>query len=84
MATIETKDAVKSLLDAALALRPAQRSELVERLLESLDPVEGTEAEIDAAWAAEAERRDRLIDEGKEEMIPGEEIVEKLLRGECP
>ncbi len=49
---------------------------LADRLLESLDGP--NQKEIDAAWAEEAERRMREIDEGKVEAIEGELVMQKL------
>ncbi len=44
------------------------------RLIASL----GTDAEIEEAWAIEAERRDAEIDEGKVTTVPGAEILARL------
>lgn len=44
--------------------------------MESLDAPE--QKEIDAAWAEEIERRIRDIDEGKVELIPGDEVLAEL------
>lgn len=48
-----TKDATRVLEDA-LKLAPAERAELAEELLASLDE---TEAEVERAWAAEIAKR---------------------------
>lgn len=64
------------ILSAALALPPNARAMLVGHLLESLDGSEQTE--IDAAWAEEIERRVRDIDDGRVELIPGEEVLAEL------
>jgi putative addiction module component (TIGR02574 family) len=62
-------------LEAEVLKLPAgARSQLLDRLIASLE----ADAEIDGAWAAEAERRDREIDEGKVSTVPGEELVERL------
>jgi putative addiction module component (TIGR02574 family) len=45
---------IKSLVEEAERLPPAERIQLVERLLNSLDRCD---PEIDRAWAEEAERR---------------------------
>ena len=61
----------------ALALPSKKRAELAERLLRSLDgpePNPAEQAEIDAAWDREIERRMRRIEEGKSRMIPAEEV----------
>jgi putative addiction module component (TIGR02574 family) len=49
---------------------------LADHLLTSLDGP--NQKEIDAAWAEEAERRMREIDEGKVELIDGELVMERL------
>ena len=48
-----TKDATR-LLEDALRLEPADRAQLAEELLASLDE---TEADVERAWAAEIARR---------------------------
>ena len=62
---------LNALVNAALALPPESRAALAEKLLESLP--EDTQAEIDAAWGAEIDRRIREFDEGKVKGIPAEE-----------
>src|ERR1051326_2072506 len=52
-----------AILSAALSLSADERAMLAEHLLASLDSP--NQKEIDAAWAKEAERRMREIDEGK-------------------
>jgi len=51
------------------------RAQLVDALLRSLNPAQ---AEIDASWAAEAERRIDELDAGEAQLIPGEEVFAKL------
>lgn len=63
---------IEALFHAALALSPESRAALAEKLLESLG--EEDRAEIEAAWAAEAENRFRAFEEGRIEAIPGEEV----------
>ena len=61
----------------ALALPEKKRAELAERLLRSLDgpePSGAEQAEIDAAWDREIERRMRRMEEGKTQLIPAEEV----------
>ena len=48
---------------------------MVDELLKSLNPAR---AEMDALWAAEAERRVAEIDAGEVELIPGKEVFDKL------
>jgi putative addiction module component (TIGR02574 family) len=48
---------------------------LVEELLKSLNP---SQAEVDALWATEAERRVAEIEGGKVQLIPGEKVFAEL------
>jgi putative addiction module component (TIGR02574 family) len=57
-----TKEA-KSVLEAALALSEPERVAVAEELLQSLGGK--TQAEIDEAWVAEAERRLEAYRQGK-------------------
>ena len=60
---------------AALALPPDARVMLMEELLSS---IETSQAEVDAAWHAEIERRVKEIAEGKVQLIPGEQVMSEL------
>lgn len=60
----------------ALSLPPGERAMLADHLLESLDWAK--QKEIDALWAAEAERRSQEIDDGVVTPIPGEEVMNRL------
>ena len=60
----------------ALSLPPGERAMLADHLLESLDAP--NQKEIDAAWAEEAKRRMRELDEGKVESLDGELVMERL------
>lgn len=51
------------------------RTQLVDKLLQSLHP---TQKEIDELWSAEAERRVDEIRSGKVKTIPGEEVFRKI------
>ena len=51
------------LLEAALSLPPAERAELTDRLLTSLDPP--PDKKIDELWAQEAENRIDAFDRGE-------------------
>ena len=66
----------EEIMSAALALPPGSRAMLAEHLLESLTAED--QAQIDALWAKEAERRDQEIEEGKVSPIPGEEVMQRL------
>ena len=65
-----------AILSAALSLSANERAMRADHLLSSLDGP--NQKEIDAAWAEEAERRMREIDEGKVELIDGELVMERL------
>jgi putative addiction module component (TIGR02574 family) len=67
---------VDEILKAALSLAPKQRAMLADRLLESLDGPD--QKRIDALWAEEAERRLREIDEGKVQLMDGEQVMREL------
>ncbi|MBD3251637.1 addiction module antitoxin RelB, partial [Candidatus Uhrbacteria bacterium] len=56
----------------ALSLPVDRRVGLVEILLKSLNVP--TKSDIDAAWAAEAERRVKQIEEGDVKTISGEDV----------
>src|SRR5438309_719846 len=66
--TMVTKEEIKN---AALKLDPAEREALAEELLLSIDSAE--RAEIDAAWLAEAHRRDADFRAGKTSAKPTED-----------
>jgi putative addiction module component (TIGR02574 family) len=68
--TVETVEA------EALQLTPAERALLVERLIASLD----ADPEIEAAWAAEVERRHAEIESGDVTLLPGPETLAQLQR----
>ena len=53
-----------------LKLAPEERSHLFERLVASLD----TDAEIEAAWEREADRREAELESGTVVAIAGDEV----------
>ena len=61
---------------AALALPPGLRAMLAEHLLKSLDAVK--QAEIDALWAEEAEKRVQAVEQGTVTPIPGGQVFSEL------
>ena len=63
------------LLEAALDLPDAERSELVAILADSL---RGPDAEIEAAWIEEAKRRLARIRSGESKTVPWEEVEREL------
>jgi len=63
-------------VEEALSLPADERLGLVEMLLASLNlPLR---PEIERAWAEEAERRIGEIDRGEVELIPGEQVFERI------
>lgn len=65
-----------TIMEQALSLPVDDRIGLVERLLLSLNLP--TQAEIDRQWAAEAERRIDEIERGTVQLVPGEEVFDRI------
>jgi len=65
---------VEELEAEALRLSSGERARLVETLIVSLD----TDPEIEAAWAAEVDRRHAEIERGAVSLLPGPETLAKL------
>lgn len=63
----------------ALELSESERATLVGLLIESLE-AEELDVDVEAAWAAEAERRWQEIESGQVKTIPWEEVRANLLR----
>ena len=63
----------ETLASEALRLSPAERSELADRLIESLD-----HEPLSAEWAAEIDRRVREIESGTLVCRPVEELLAEL------
>lgn len=61
---------------AALSLPEADRADLADKLLLSLDP--SGQNEIDALWAREAESRIDAYERGEITAIPGEEVFSAI------
>lgn len=74
-------DRIKDLSLEARKLPPAERAELIDNLISSLDE---PDALIDAAWAEEAERRLRLIDSGEMPTIGAAEVMAELRQRQLP
>ena len=64
----------KAILEKALRLRPADRLQLIEWLVRSLDT---PDEKIDQIWAEEAEKRYSALKAGKVKTIPLDEILER-------
>ena len=72
----------KEIVNAAIKLPEEERLQIVEELLASLEPV--ADDDVDAAWAAEVEKRSRQIKEGTVRPIPWEDVksaARKRVRG---
>jgi len=62
------------ILEEALTLRPAEKAELIDKLLYSLDK---PDQEIDDLWAKEAESRIDAYEQGKIKAVTLEEVLKK-------
>lgn len=67
----------QSILDTAMALPDDERAELAAILVDSIGDGR-PEAEIDAAWLAEAKRRLEAVRSGKATLVPTEEVEREL------
>lgn len=67
---------VQQLESAVMALPPAERARLAQRLIESLDE----ESEVEEAWAAEIKKRLEALDRGEIDLIPAEEVIAEARR----
>lgn len=67
-------DRAQALLREALALPLEERADVAAELLASLDGTEPDSADVEAAWAAEIERRARRVLAGDSLGIPWEEV----------
>ena len=77
-----TRSTVDSVFAAAMTLSEDERAELADRLLGSVSPER--EADIDRAWADEAERRMQAVRRGEMELLDGDEILAALRQGKRP
>ena len=60
-----------------LDLPSEERLQLIDRLLQSVTPIDKS---IEKAWIAEAEKRYQEYREGKVKAIPGDEVFRKIQR----
>ena len=65
---------VEALEAEVLKLAPSERSRLLERLIVSLDE----DAEVEEAWAKEADRRQAELDSGAVKAVSGDQMMERL------
>ena len=66
--------APNEILKDALNLRPAEKAELIDKLLSSLD---NPDKKIGELWAKEAEDRIEAYDQGKIKALTLKEVLEK-------
>jgi putative addiction module component (TIGR02574 family) len=65
-----------TILDSALTLPPDERAWLAAELIASLD--EGRDADVEAAWAAEIEKRIDEVESGEAETVSWEEARARI------
>ena len=58
------------------ALSPDEKMDLIRSLIAELDGP--ADADVEAAWVKEAQRRHREIVEGKVQPVPGEQVFANL------
>ena len=64
----------KEVLKDALALKPTEKAELIDKLLSSLDK---PDPELEAVWAREAENRIDAYERGSIKAVPLERVLER-------
>jgi len=69
----------ETIMKEALQLPREARALIAEKLLESLDLDEPFE--ISEEWSQEIARRCREIDQGKVELIPGDQVLKEAAEG---
>ena len=65
-----------SLLEAALRLPEKERARVAKELIASLD--EQWDEGVDEAWAAEVERRRVAVAQGREKLVPWEQVKDEV------
>ena len=65
-----------SILDTALTLPSAERARIAAELIASLD--EGEDTDVEAAWAAEIDRRVAEVESGEAETVSWEEARARI------
>lgn len=66
----------QQLLQSALALPESDRAEIAASLISSLDTK--SDVDVDAAWAAETQRRIDSIDKGEVSLVPWDEVMQEM------
>ena len=67
---------IDSLLEAALKLPEKERARVAKELIASLD--EQWDEGVDEAWAAEVERRRVAVAQGREKLVPWEQVKDEV------
>jgi putative addiction module component (TIGR02574 family) len=67
----------EQVMTEAMKLDPLERESLAEELLLSVH--ESDRAEIDAAWLAEAKRREAAFEAGQASAKPVDNVIQRLL-----
>jgi putative addiction module component (TIGR02574 family) len=68
--------AAKEIVEAALKLDPQVRAEVAQEIIESLE--NSNYGELSPAWEEELDRRVRDIDEGRVQLVPGEQVFAEI------
>ncbi|MGH2362056.1 MAG: addiction module protein, partial [bacterium] len=71
---VERMAQVREVLDEALKLAPDDRASVAVELLESLEAAPEENADVEAAWAAEIERRARRVLKGESSGTPWDDV----------
>ena len=66
----------QQLLRTALALPESDRAEIAATLIHSLDTE--TDEDVDAAWAADIQRRIESIDNGEVKLVPWDDVLREM------
>jgi putative addiction module component (TIGR02574 family) len=77
MGVLQKDSALQQVTDMAFGLTPQEQSLLLGRLYDHLES-QGLDAEHEAAWSAEIERRVREVENGEVELIDHEVVMEKM------
>jgi len=63
---------LKDIVERAVRLTPAERAQVIEALLHSLDQ---PDPQVDQAWGEEAEARLRAIRDGRLGTVPADQVL---------
>lgn len=67
---------VSEIVEEARQMPYGERAELIDQLI--ADSAKNIDPEIEKAWGDEALRRIKEIEEGKVQMIPGEQVMAEI------